>query len=80
MERVARCVPRFVCILFLFVSVHQTRVDEASQFDFCDREQHFAIEMPQRARSCRTLYNTILALSARHLSQISEFDPITKNV
>lgn len=30
--------------------------------------------MPQRARSCRTLYNAILALSARHLSQIKGFD------
>jgi hypothetical protein len=30
--------------------------------------------VPQRARSCRTLYNAILALSARHLSQIKGFD------
>jgi hypothetical protein len=61
-------VSQFVRILFLFVSVRQTRVDEASQFDFCNREQHFAIEVPQRARSCRTLYNGILALLAQHLS------------
>jgi hypothetical protein len=35
--------------------------------------------VPQRARKCPTLYNAILALSARHLSQISDFDPYASN-
>ncbi|KAI8671894.1 hypothetical protein NCS57_00665900 [Fusarium keratoplasticum] len=46
------------------------------QFDFSDRERHFAVEVPYRARTCRPLLDAILALSARHLSRTcKEFDP-----
>jgi hypothetical protein len=40
-----------------------------TKFDFCDRDQHFALVIPQRARVCRTLFNAIMAISARHAHQ-----------
>ncbi|KAH8667779.1 hypothetical protein BGZ61DRAFT_118194 [Ilyonectria robusta] len=39
-------------------------------FDFCDRERHFAVEVPHRARSCPPLLDAIFAISSRHLSRI----------
>ncbi|KAJ5619300.1 arca-like protein [Penicillium lagena] len=44
-------------------------------FDFCDKERHFATVVPQRVRTCSTLLSAVFALSARHLSRISNFDP-----
>ncbi|KAH8588135.1 hypothetical protein B0O99DRAFT_639824, partial [Bisporella sp. PMI_857] len=45
-------------------------------FDFCDRERHFALDVPERARTCSPLLHAIFALSARHLSHTREdFDP-----
>ncbi|KAJ5106123.1 hypothetical protein N7456_002798 [Penicillium angulare] len=43
-------------------------------FDCTDRQQHFAVHIPYRARYCDTLFNAIMALSARHLSCTSNFD------
>lgn len=45
------------------------------QFDFCDRQRHFAVDVPQRAKQSATLFNAILALSARHMSRVAKFDP-----
>lgn len=36
----------------------------------------FAIEVPQRARSNRTLANAVFANSARHLSGVTDFDTL----
>ncbi|KAJ5688538.1 hypothetical protein N7462_002930 [Penicillium macrosclerotiorum] len=47
----------------------------ASFFDCTDRLQHFAVHIPYRARYCNTLFNAVMALSARHLSNTSQFDP-----
>ncbi|KAJ5086160.1 hypothetical protein N7532_010931 [Penicillium argentinense] len=47
----------------------------ASFFDCTDRQQHFAVHIPYRARYCDTLFNAIMALSARHLSCTTTFDP-----
>ncbi|KAF4989536.1 hypothetical protein FDECE_14675 [Fusarium decemcellulare] len=45
-------------------------------FDFCDRERHFAIEVPHRARTCPPLLDAILAVSGRHLSRVrQDIDP-----
>ncbi|KAJ5630146.1 transcriptional regulator family: Fungal Specific TF [Penicillium herquei] len=46
----------------------------ASFFDCTDRQQHFAVHIPYRARYCDTLFNAIMALSARHLSHTTQFD------
>ncbi|KAJ5718857.1 transcriptional regulator family: Fungal Specific TF [Penicillium malachiteum] len=43
-------------------------------FDCTDRQQHFAVHIPYRARYCDTLFNAIMALSARHLSHTAQFD------
>ncbi|CZR69065.1 uncharacterized protein PAC_18966 [Phialocephala subalpina] len=45
-------------------------------FDFLDPGRPFAIEVPQRARANRTLANAVFALSARHLSGTTVFDPL----
>lgn len=45
-------------------------------FDFLDPRRPFAIEVPQRARSNRTLANAVFALSARHLSGTTDFDAL----
>ncbi|KAJ5751192.1 hypothetical protein N7533_008220 [Penicillium manginii] len=47
----------------------------ASFFDCTDRQQHFAVHIPHRARYCDTLFNALMALSARHLSCTTTFDP-----
>ncbi|KAJ5179098.1 hypothetical protein N7492_002308 [Penicillium capsulatum] len=44
------------------------------QFDCTDRQQHFAVHIPFRARYCDTLFNAVMAMSARHLSCTSDFD------
>ncbi|KAJ5897192.1 hypothetical protein N7504_007480 [Penicillium tannophilum] len=50
-------------------------VDQISSFFDCtDRQQHFAVYIPYRARYCDTLFNAIMALSARHLSCTTAFD------
>lgn len=51
------------------------RPTHALQFDCTDRLQHFAVHIPYRARYCETLFNAIMAMSARHLSCTSTFDP-----
>jgi hypothetical protein len=48
---------------------------EKLQFDCTDRQQHFAVHIPYRARYCDTLFNAIMAMSARHLSRTATFDP-----
>lgn len=48
----------------------------AESFDLCDASRHFAQTVPQRAAICPTLLNAILAASARHLSRVSNFDPL----
>lgn len=42
--------------------------------DLCDTARHFGLVVPQRAITCPTLMNAILAISARHLSRISNYD------
>jgi hypothetical protein len=44
------------------------------QLDLCDSKQHFQIEVPQRAGTCRILLNAIFALSARHLNRVESYD------
>ncbi|KAK6001804.1 hypothetical protein QM012_002294 [Aureobasidium pullulans] len=51
----------------------------APAIDLCDRDRHFALVVPQRASQCPILLNAVFAASARHLSTISEFDPIVSN-
>lgn len=45
------------------------------QFDMVDNRCHFGVHVVQRAKTNSTLMNAILALSARQLSRISDFDP-----
>lgn len=47
--------------------------------DLCDPKQHFQLEVPQRAGTCRILLNAIFALSARHLSRIRNYDSFASN-
>lgn len=44
------------------------------QFDCTDHQRHFAIHIPYRARYCETLFNAIMALSARQLSCTTSYD------
>ncbi|KAF1844633.1 uncharacterized protein K460DRAFT_95343 [Cucurbitaria berberidis CBS 394.84] len=44
-------------------------------FDMIDHECHFGVHVVQRAKQNSTLMNAILALSARHLSRTTDFDP-----
>lgn len=48
---------------------------DCPQFDLCDNQRHFAVEVPRRAIACPTLLNAIFALSSRHLSMGERFDP-----
>ncbi|KAK9857383.1 hypothetical protein MYU51_020767 [Penicillium brevicompactum] len=48
-------------------------------FDCTDRQQHFAIHIPHRARRCETLFNAIMAMSARHLNRTTQFDPFVSD-
>lgn len=43
------------------------------KFDLCDPERHFALVVPQRARSCPPLLNAIFTASARHLSRLNKY-------
>ncbi len=47
----------------------------ARDFDMSDPQSHFRTVVPQRAATCPLLLNAIYALSARHLSRISNYDP-----
>lgn len=49
------------------------------KFDCTDRQQHFAIHIPHRARRCETLFNAIMAMSARHLNRTTQFDPFVSD-
>jgi hypothetical protein len=44
-----------------------------TKFDLCDPERHFALVVPQRARSCPPLLNAIFTASARHLSRLDKY-------
>ncbi|KAJ5363714.1 uncharacterized protein N7496_009427 [Penicillium cataractarum] len=50
-------------------------VDRTSSFFDCtDHQRHFAVHIPYRARYCDTLFNAIMALSARQLSCTTSYD------
>ncbi|KAJ5444530.1 uncharacterized protein N7458_008402 [Penicillium daleae] len=50
-------------------------VDRTSSFFDCtDYQRHFAVHIPNRARYCDTLFNAIMALSARQLSCTTSYD------
>ncbi|KAK8198748.1 hypothetical protein M8818_006615 [Zalaria obscura] len=51
----------------------------AYMFDLTDPLNHFQAVLPHRAATCPTLLNAILAVSARHLSSVSEYDPLVSN-
>ena len=51
----------------------------ARNFDLTDPLKHFRTVVPQRAATCPPLLNAIFALSARHLSRVSDFDPLISN-
>lgn len=44
------------------------------QFDCTDHQRHFAVHIPYRARYCETLFNAIMALSARQLSCTTSYN------
>jgi hypothetical protein len=46
---------------------------DSTKFDLCDPERHFALVVPQRARSCPPLLNAIFTASARHLSRLDKY-------
>ena len=48
-------------------------------FDLTDPLRHFRILVPQRAATCPTLLNAILALASRHLSRTGQYDPLVSN-
>lgn len=55
-------------------------VDKLSRnFDLTDPLQHFRTVVPQRAATCPTLLNAILALSSRYLSRTGQYDPLVSN-
>ncbi|KAI0474337.1 hypothetical protein F4859DRAFT_87227 [Xylaria cf. heliscus] len=47
--------------------------------DCCDPHQHFELIVPERASTCHTLLNAMLAIAARHLSHTTDFDPLASN-
>ncbi|TGJ78606.1 hypothetical protein E0Z10_g10159 [Xylaria hypoxylon] len=47
--------------------------------DCCDPLKHFELVVPERASTCHTLLNAILAVAARHLSHTTDFDPLASN-
>lgn len=51
----------------------------APNMDLTDPFNHFATVVPQRAATCPPLLNAVLASSARHLSSISDYDPVVAN-
>ncbi|KAL4801078.1 hypothetical protein BDV19DRAFT_396444 [Aspergillus venezuelensis] len=56
--------PRDACLLRYFIE------DLSRWFDLTDPQNHFATVIPQRARSCPTLLDALLAVSARHFSTL----------
>ena len=46
------------------------------RFDLCDPQRHFALVVPCRAATCPPLMNAAFALSARYLSQTTNFDEL----
>ncbi|RDW73068.1 hypothetical protein BP6252_06975 [Coleophoma cylindrospora] len=48
--------------------------------DLCDPLQHFQVDVPRRAGTCRILLNAIFALSARHLSRTGDYDSYASNM
>ncbi len=48
----------------------------AQDFDLSDPQRHFRTVVPQRAATCPLLLNAIYALSAKHLSRVSNYDPL----
>ncbi|KAF2501308.1 hypothetical protein BU16DRAFT_613226 [Lophium mytilinum] len=55
--------------------MHHYVQELASWFDVLDPAQHFARVVPHRAAQCVPLQQAIFALSARHLSRISDMNP-----
>jgi hypothetical protein len=51
----------------------------ASWFDLFDPHVRFALQVPNRASICPTLQKAIFALAARHLSQLTDLDPLLAN-
>ncbi|KAI1306156.1 hypothetical protein F5Y03DRAFT_142852 [Xylaria venustula] len=51
----------------------------AISLDCCDPLKHFELIVPERASTCHTLLNAILAIAARHLSHTTDFDPLASN-
>ncbi|KAK5208267.1 hypothetical protein LTR72_005885 [Exophiala xenobiotica] len=51
----------------------------ATWFDLFDPHRRFALEVPNRASICPTLQKAIFALAARHLSQLTDLDPLLAN-
>ncbi|KAL4957471.1 hypothetical protein BDW69DRAFT_191571 [Aspergillus filifer] len=56
--------PQDACLLRYFIE------DLSRWFDLTDPQNHFATVIPQRARSCPTLLDALLAVSARHFSTL----------
>lgn len=44
--------------------------------DICYSSRHFALVVPQRAVSCPILLKAVFAAAARHLSRVTDFDPL----
>lgn len=49
------------------------------QLDVCDPRRSFETIVPQRVGTYPILLNAIFALAARHMSHISNFDPLVSN-
>src|SRR5947209_1669808 len=54
-------------------NIMQNPCTDSTKFDLCDPERHFALVVPQRARSCPPLLNAIFTASARHLSRLDKY-------
>ncbi|CAG8333477.1 unnamed protein product [Penicillium salamii] len=78
----ARLLQHFVNNVASFVSLNLSNsrcLLIVLKFDCTDRQQHFAIHIPHRARRCETLFNAIMAMSARHLNRTTHFDPFVSD-
>jgi hypothetical protein len=51
----------------------------ARDFDLTDPHRYFEVVVPERAATCPLLLNAICALSARHLSRVSKYDPFVSD-
>ncbi|KAI1331706.1 hypothetical protein F5Y16DRAFT_241696 [Xylariaceae sp. FL0255] len=47
--------------------------------DCCDPVRHFELVVPERSSTSHTLLNAIFAISSRHLSHTTDFDPLASN-